>query len=152
MKERIRAIRGKKTQSEFAKSLNVSLSSVQAWEYGLGKPSFAMRKLICATYGINQIWLETGEGEMYEKSASQTLDAIATRYNASPTFRAMLDVYSKLTRTEQDAIERYFFLLAETISANQRPEQMKSDSITQNTIISDTHEREAHHQGAEASR
>lgn len=156
MKERIRAIRGNQTQPEFAKSLNVSLGSVQGWEYGFGKPSFAMRKLICTTYGINQTWLETGEGEMYAKSASQTLDAIAARYNGSPTFRAMLDVYSRLSRAEQDAVEHYIFQLAEAVSAGQRPEQIvpgnASGAVIGEAVMHDISDTETHHQDAEAAR
>lgn len=150
MKERIRAIRGKQTQPEFAKSLNASLGSVQAWEYGMNKPSPAMRKLICATYGINQTWLETGEGEMYTKSASQTLDAIAARYNGSPTFRAMLDVYSKLSRAEQDAVEHYIFQLAEAIAAGQNPEQVAPSTWRATMEESEQHNRESRQDSAQA--
>lgn len=150
MKERIRAVRGKKTQLEFAKSLNVSLGSVQAWEYGLNNPSAAMRRFICETYGINQTWLETGEGEMYVKSASQTLDAITARYNGSPTFRAMLDVYSRLSRAEQDAVEHYIFQLAEALASGQNPEQVAPSTWRATTEEIEQHNREHRQDSAQA--
>ena len=157
MKERIRAVRGKKTQLEFAKSLNVSLGSVQAWEYGLNNPSAAMRRFICETYGINKTWLETGEGEMYVKSASQTLDAITARYNGSPTFRAMLDVYARLSAEDQNAVERYIAQLTEALAAGQPAEKIIPGN-TSGAEIGNTHmpgtisDTETHHQDAEAAR
>lgn len=150
VKERIKAIRGKQTQLEFAKSLNVSLGSVQGWEYGLGKPSFAMRRLICTTYGINQTWLETGEGEMYVKSASQTLDAITARYNGSPTFRAMLDVYARLSADDQRAVERYIAQLAEALAAGQNPEQVAPSTWRTTMEESEQHNREHRQDSAQA--
>lgn len=146
MKERIRAIRDKKTQPEFAKSLNVSLGSVQAWEYGLNKPSSAMRKLICATYGVNQNWLETGEGEMYKESASQSLDAITARYNGSKTFRAILDVYARLSAAEQQIVEVYIFKLAAEVNGKPATETTADELARQ--AQSSAHD----HQGSEQAK
>ena len=129
MKNRIRAIRSKLTQPEFGKSLGVSLGSVQAWEYGLNRPSSAMRKLICTTYGVNLCWLETGEGEMYEPRSSRTLDEIAARYNGSPVFRAMLDVYASLSAADQDAVERYISHLAEALASGAAPESLAPPTL-----------------------
>lgn len=116
-----------------------------------------MRRFICETYGINQTWLETGEGEMYVKSASQTLDAITARYNGSPTFRAMLDVYARLSAEDQNAVERYIAQLTEALATGQPAEKIipgnASGAEISNTLmpgtISDT---ETHHQDAEAAR
>ena len=120
-----------------------------------------MRRLICTTYGINQKWLETGEGEMYDNSASQTLDAVAARYNGSPTMRAILDVYARLSADDQNAVEQYIAQLAEALAAGKPPEKVVPGMIPGNTsgadigntirndTISDT---ETHHQDAEAAR
>ena len=110
-----------------------------------------MRRFICDTYGINQTWLETGEGEMYVKSASQTLDAITARYNGSPTFRAMLDVYARLSADDQNAVERYIAQLAEALASGQRPETVLPVSSAKE-LAKKAQEQETHHQDAEAAR
>lgn len=140
----------------FADKLKIDQSYVSRIIYGRGVPSERLLEDISEKFGVSRHWLETGEGEMYTKSASQTLDAIAARYNGSLTFRAMLDVYSRLSRAEQDAVEHYIFQLAEAISAGQRPEQIvpgnASGAAIGEAVMHDISDTETHHQDAEAAR
>ena len=140
----------------FADKLKIDQSYVSRIIYGRGVPSERLLEDISEKFGVSRHWLETGEGEMYAKSASQTLDAIAARYNGSPTFRAMLDVYSRLSRAEQDAVEHYIFQLAEAVSAGQRPEQIvpgnASGAAIGEAVMHDISDTETHHQDAEAAR
>ena len=102
MKEQIKALRNhlKLSQADFGAKLNSTRATVQAWEYGLNKPSAAMQALICQCYGVNRTWLETGEGEMMAETQSRTLDRIAARYGKSDILRSVLDVYANLTDDE----------------------------------------------------
>lgn len=67
MKDRIRAIRRAKklNQTDFGNSVAVSLSAVQKWESGENTPSDAVISLICRIYNVDEVWLRTGEGEMF---------------------------------------------------------------------------------------
>ena len=127
MKEQIKALRNhlKLSQAEFGAKLNSTRASVQAWEYGLNKPSAAMQTLMCQCYGVNRTWLETGEGEMLFETTGRTLDRIRKRYGASDTFRAMLDVYAAMTDAQQDAFEEYINMLARAVAAGQNPATVK---------------------------
>lgn len=127
MKEQIKALRNhlKLSQAEFGAKLNSTRASVQAWEYGLNKPSAAMQTLMCQCYGVNRTWLETGEGEMLVETTGRTLDRIRKRYGASDTFRAMLDVYAAMTDAQQDAFEEYINMLARAVAAGQNPATVK---------------------------
>lgn len=158
MKERIKQARLSVglSQKALADKIGISDAALSKIESGANNPAKQTVIAIANALGVSLYWLETGEGEMYEKSASQTLDAIAARYNGSPTFRAMLDVYSRLSRAEQDAVEHYIFQLAEAISAGQRPEQIvpgnTSSADIGNVIMHDISDTETHHQDAEAAR
>lgn len=123
MKEQIKALRNhlKLSQADFGAKLNSTRATVQAWEYGLNKPSAAMQSLICQCYGVNRAWLETGEGEMMAETQSRTLDRIAARYGKSDILRSVLDVYANLTDDEQDAVDRYIRLCASAIANDQVP-------------------------------
>lgn len=127
MKEQIKALRNhlKLSQAEFGAKLNSTRATVQAWEYGLNKPSAAMQTLMCQCYGVNRTWLETGEGEMLVETTGRTLDRIRKRYGASDTFRAMLDVYAAMTDAQQDAFEEYINMLARAVAAGQNPATVK---------------------------
>lgn len=143
MKEQIKALRNhlKLSQADFGAKLNSTRATVQAWEYGLNKPSAAMQTLICQCYGVNRTWLETGEGEMLVETTSRTLDRIRKRYGASDTFRAMLDVYAAMTDAQQDAFEEYINMLARAVAAGQNPATVKP-SVPTGSDIAETAAKE----------
>lgn len=140
MKEQIKALRNhlKLSQADFGAKLNSTRATVQAWEYGLNKPSAAMQTLICQCYGVNRTWLETGEGEMLAETTSRTLDRIRERYGASDTFRAMLDVYAAITSAQQDAFEEYINLLAQAVAMGQNPATVRPSLPTEAEIALST--------------
>lgn len=53
------------TQQEFADKLGISRNTIATYEIGKSEPSGAAFALICSTFGINENWLRTGEGEMF---------------------------------------------------------------------------------------
>ena len=62
--ERIRKIRGTKTQGEFAASLGISQRAVCNYESQGRTPRGNILRRICEHYGISEAWLRTGEGPM----------------------------------------------------------------------------------------
>lgn len=74
--ERIRAVRKdqKMTQSEFAKEIAVSTTTVCQLEIGKYNISRTTKHVLCTRFHINPVWLDTGEGEMY--SAEDTAEGI----------------------------------------------------------------------------
>lgn len=52
---------------EFAKRLNVSSAFVSQMCSGAARPSDRTIADICREFGVNRIWLETGDGEPYAK-------------------------------------------------------------------------------------
>lgn len=68
--DRIKKIRTdhspKLSQTEFGERLGVSKDVIANLEYDRVKPSDSMIRLICMTYKVNPVWLETGEGEPYD--------------------------------------------------------------------------------------
>ena len=52
-------------QNAFADELGFSKSNIKSYEYGRRNPSDAFIKLICEKYGVNEIWLRTGDGDMF---------------------------------------------------------------------------------------
>lgn len=51
-------------QTDFGKNLGVTTSAISGYELGTITPSDAIIKSICREYGVNEIWLRTGAGEM----------------------------------------------------------------------------------------
>lgn len=67
-KERLKELRKAVglSQTKFGEKVGVGLGVIRNLEDGLTSPSTAFLDLICRTYGCDRIWLETGEGEMFQ--------------------------------------------------------------------------------------
>ena len=81
MNNRIREVREhfKLTQTEFGERLGVSRDVIGNIEYNRlknPKQKEPIIKLICSTFGVNELWLRTGEGEMFQAmTEDEELDA-----------------------------------------------------------------------------
>ena len=66
--ERIKAVRKhfKLTQAEFGERIGVKGNTIATYEIGRNAPVDAIFSLLCREYGVNEIWLRTGEGEMFQ--------------------------------------------------------------------------------------
>ena len=111
MKNRIKALRKAvgKSQTEFGQTARVSLSAVQKWESGENIPSDAVITLICRTYGVDEVWLRTGVGEMFRPRSRE--DEIAAFLGGllggegTDFQRRLVAVLAKLTPAEWDKLE-----------------------------------------------
>lgn len=67
MNSRVKIIRkeANKTQESFADSIGISRSNLTNIETGKVSVTDRTKKSICAIYGIDEHWFETGEGTMY---------------------------------------------------------------------------------------
>lgn len=67
MNERIKELRKtlRFTQQEFADRLNIKRGSLANYEIGRNQPIDAIVSLICKEFNVNEVWLRTGEGEMF---------------------------------------------------------------------------------------
>ena len=67
MNERLKELRKalNLTQQAFADAIGVKRNTVATYEIGRNEPIDAVIKLICDRFRVNEIWLRTGEGEMF---------------------------------------------------------------------------------------
>lgn len=72
--EKIRCDAGESIRS-FSESLSVNFGTIANIKYKKlkGLPSPILLKAICTVYHVNPLWLETGEGEIYDTSAPSDL-------------------------------------------------------------------------------
>lgn len=64
MKDRIKALRKAlgMTQQEFADKLGLKRNSVANYEIGRNTPMDPIINSMCREFGVNEVWLRTGEG------------------------------------------------------------------------------------------
>ena len=73
MKERLKKLRKHLgiTQQEFADKIGVKRNSYANYETGRNTPIDAIIVSICREFDVNEEWLRTGEGEMFEQMTEQ---------------------------------------------------------------------------------
>lgn len=59
------------TQQEFADKIGLKRNSVASYEIGKNYPMDTVIKSICREFNVNEEWLRTGEGEMFEELTEQ---------------------------------------------------------------------------------
>ena len=73
MNERIKKLRKALdlTQQQFADKIKVKRNTVATYEMGRSEPSDSAISLICREFNVNENWIRTGEGEMFEQLTDQ---------------------------------------------------------------------------------
>lgn len=69
--ERLRLLRGKKSQSDFSADIGLLQTTYGRYERGQSAPDTDTVATICRTLGVNPRWLILGEEPMYDAEASQ---------------------------------------------------------------------------------
>ena len=72
------------SQKDFAKSMCLSNSYIADIENGHRKVNKRIVKLASMVYGINENWLNTGEGEMFYKSSNEKITRLVNIFNELP--------------------------------------------------------------------
>ena len=73
MNERIRLLRKELglNQSDFGNKVGVKQGTIAGYESGARTPLDAVVSSICREFDVNEEWLRTGEGEMFEQMTEQ---------------------------------------------------------------------------------
>ena len=106
----IRALRELKNMSrrEFGEALYVSQDVINNLERNRVSPTELMIKCICDTFHVNRAWLETGEGELFDKS--EQLDETAKLIESisdSPAMRSLLATWAQLSDENKAVFKRF---------------------------------------------
>lgn len=99
--ERVKQLRSelKLTQLDFGRRIGVSGATVSTTESGKTTPDNQTILLICREFGINRLWLETGEGPKYPEEVQDGPEAlIPDLVGILSSYPAVLDVMQRVVR------------------------------------------------------
>ena len=117
MKDRIRDLRKalQMTQQEFAAKIGASRNSIASYETGARVPLDSVLTLISRTFNVNETWLRTGEGQMFnevtrdERIAEFVGEALNGKSDSIK--RRMISVLSRMNDDDWAAMEHFAELL-----------------------------------------
>lgn len=118
--ERIKKIRKdrKLTQKAFAEQLKMSENYIWQIEKGDREPSLKVLRLICSIYNVDEIWLQTGTGNMDEpKTRREELEEIFHHCEIGTDAKArMIRAMAQLPDEAFPVFLKYLQELAKTLS------------------------------------
>ena len=110
MNARIKAIR--KTvglnQTEFGARIGVKQTTIAGYETGASTPMDAVISSICREFNVDEHWLRTGEGDMFDQSYEQAETArMIESISDSPAMRSLLATWAQLSDENKAVFERF---------------------------------------------
>lgn len=111
------------TKTAFGKRINVSQGLVSQMCSGTTKPSERTIQDICREFGVNEVWLRTGEGEPFKES---TLNeeimrfAVQTCKGSDDFVKAYVAMLSQLSPDGWKGLREQYELISENLKKSDR--------------------------------
>ena len=123
MKERIREVREHfgLSMEKFGARIGIGKTSISLLESGKNNPSVQTVALICREFGVNEHWLRTGEGEMFEQTRETVLDRLAAEYSLDKEQISVIENFLDLSPQERTAFLAYMRKVFGPAAAQQPP-------------------------------
>jgi transcriptional regulator with XRE-family HTH domain len=120
LRARLKELRGRLglNQGKFAERMGVKQNTWHNIEAGVNPCSDRYIKLVCLTFSVQETWLRTGQGEIFESSPKSPPEPILGDHEVplSPDLTELIAIYQELVPLNQEAILNF----AETTLQSQR--------------------------------
>lgn len=122
--ERIKSVRNmlNLTQQAFSERLGLKRNTIGSYEINAGVPSDRTISDICREFGVNEVWLRTGEGGPFqEETRQEQIMRFATQtVKGSDEFRkAFVSMLAKMDADDWNALAKLFDKLADEIKKSE---------------------------------
>ena len=110
MKDRIIALRKalNLNQTDFGKRIGLTASGISNIEVGSREVQERHVKLILSEFpSVNEKWLRTGQGDMFNHPAESTIDSIVQKFSFSEICAKLLYAFDGLDADQQEAVMQY---------------------------------------------
>ncbi len=107
--ERVKYIRNSinLTQEEFGEKLTVAQTYLSQIENGDRDVTEKILKLICLQYNVNENWLRTGEGEIFNKERENKISELLNEYDLGIYGKKILEIYLSLDINQKKVINDF---------------------------------------------
>lgn len=154
MNERIKLLRKTLdlTQREFANKLGMKQNTIATYEMGRSNPSEPTITHICKEFNVNEKWLRTGIGKMFQQiTRDEEIERFVTETLQTETEsfqRRFITVLSKLTCAEWRVLEKMALSL---VATSQPPTPAQDDAEIEEEVESYRRELELEKRAREKS-
>lgn len=109
MNERVKELRKTLGLSgeKFGEPLGLKRSAISQIETGNANLTDQVIKLICLTYNVNEEWLRTGQGSMFNETKDEFLAELKRQHNLSDFQVELVKTYLELPDKDKDSIDKF---------------------------------------------
>ena len=109
MNERVKELRQVLGLSgeKFGDAIGVKRSAISDIETGRNNLSEQMIKSICLAYNVNEDWLRTGEGSMFNKTKEGFLAELQKQYSLTDFQVSLVKNYLELSDKDKASIDKF---------------------------------------------
>lgn len=138
MKERIKQIRKSCgiTQQEFADRLGISRSNIATYETGKSNLGDAVTSLICKEFNVNEKWLRTGEGDMFDHEPKTVIDELTATMGLSDFEVQFLEAYFKLDKPTREAFSKGLTEISKSMTNQEHKKSATGDTMAKKLMFS----------------
>ena len=105
------------TQREFGERIGIKGNTIANYELGRNEPIDAVISLICREFNVNEAWLRTGTGEMFNPSPSSAMDVLAAEYHLDQNAYVVVEKFLNLKPEYQKGVIEYFKAIAAALNS-----------------------------------
>lgn len=92
------------TQAEFSSRILLAQTHLSSLENGTRNVTDRTIADICREFNVNELWLRTGEGEVFVERSPENLELIAKEYNLSDLSKAVMAKFLEMDGEQRDNI------------------------------------------------
>ena len=134
--DRIRDVRDHldMTRKGFGEKIYLSQDVINNLERGRVAPTELHIKAICEKFNVNEHWLRTGEGEMFNP-VNESLDALAEANHIDPITRAIVVGLLEMPAAHRDPFINLIFKVSSMVTTGDY-ERAKVEALAAETVFS----------------
>lgn len=117
------------TQQEFSSRIGTTANVLTNYETGRRNPSRSVINNICKTFNVNETWLRTGEGDMFEETPETSLDALTKEFNLTELEQRIISKYLHLSESDRMVIQKWVQSVFEETSTTNGKELQKPQTV-----------------------
>ena len=99
------------TLKNFGESIGLKTGSYNDIEKGRCALTERNKTLICQTFNVNPVWLETGQGDMFLKGDNDIINDLAIQYNLDTIDIEILTAYINLPAESRSIVKDFIKLI-----------------------------------------
>lgn len=109
MNERVKELRQvlELSGEKFGENIGLKRAAISKIENGAVGVSESTIKSICLAYNVNENWLRTGEGEMFNETKESFLSGIQKQFNLSDLQVNIIKTYLELSDKDKESIDKF---------------------------------------------